>query len=477
MTANTSPPGVVVYPAPQGEKLSEDFELKVGSQAVPVYQCRVSAMPFNQVWPGYQRPLDQTELASFAYWDLSGPAAVEIVSRRPIESVVVRPLSRGIKPKVEKNRITFPLPGPAQVTVEVNGTHCALHLFANPPASAAPDRQAPNVRYFGPGVHQAGKIVVESNQTVYLAGGAVVYGAIVAKGASNIRILGRGILDTSRIERQNVDHIGGSLQLIDCRDAVIDGIILRDPNAWCLAAFGCSKVSITNVKLIGLWRYNADGIDVCNCQEVTIRDSFIRSFDDSIVVKGLVAHKDLPVRNVLAERCVIWNDWGRALEIGAETCAPEINGITFRDCDVIRTMHIALDLQHGDRAAVRNVLFENIRVEVDDAYPPPQLQKSREDKYQPKPGNTYCPRLLVVEIVSTMWSRETVRGTAEKVTFRDISVTGKLLPGSYLRGFDAEHQVKGVTIENLRINGRVIKMLDEAKIGIGPFVENVRLVP
>ncbi|MCX6892639.1 MAG: endo-polygalacturonase, partial [Verrucomicrobia bacterium] len=57
----------------------------------------------------------------------------------------------------------------------------------------------PGVKYFGPGWHQAGKVEVGSNETVYLAGGAAVKGAIVAQG-SNIRILGRGILDGSDYE-------------------------------------------------------------------------------------------------------------------------------------------------------------------------------------------------------------------------------------------------------------------------------------
>jgi hypothetical protein len=112
---------VVVYTAPEGEKLSEDFELKVAGQSVPVFQCRVPAMPFNQAWPGYQRPLDQTELASFAYWDASGPVDVEVVSHRPVQSVVIRPTSGGIQAKTDKDRITFRMSSPGQVTVEVNG--------------------------------------------------------------------------------------------------------------------------------------------------------------------------------------------------------------------------------------------------------------------------------------------------------------------------------------------------------------------
>ena len=90
--------GVVSWPAPAGEKLFEDYTLRVNGQAVPVYVCRVSAVPFNQVWPGYQRPLDQTELAGFAYWEMSGPVQVEVNAKRPFKSVAVRPISRGIQP-------------------------------------------------------------------------------------------------------------------------------------------------------------------------------------------------------------------------------------------------------------------------------------------------------------------------------------------------------------------------------------------
>ena len=143
-------PGVVVYPAPEGEKLSEDFTVTVAGRPVPVYPCRVSAIPFNQIWPGYQRSVDQTELASFAYWDMSGPVDVEVVSQRPIESVAIRPTARGIQPRIEGNRIRFHLDAPQQLTVEVNGWHKALHVFANPPAVPGPKAGAPGVRYYGP---------------------------------------------------------------------------------------------------------------------------------------------------------------------------------------------------------------------------------------------------------------------------------------------------------------------------------------
>ena len=47
------------------EPISKDFRVLVNGEEVPVYTCRISRIPFNRPFPGYQRPIDQTEEASF----------------------------------------------------------------------------------------------------------------------------------------------------------------------------------------------------------------------------------------------------------------------------------------------------------------------------------------------------------------------------------------------------------------------------
>ena len=148
--------------------------------------------------------------------------------------------------------------------------------------------------------------------------------------------------------------------------------------------------------------------------------------------------------------------------------------LVFRDCDIIRTSCVAMDVQHSDRAAIKNVLFEKIRLEIDDVNWEYQLQKTRSQKFAP--NTNFCPSLLVVEIRKTMWGQDAERGTVENVTCRDCSVTGKHFPKSLLHGFDEQHQVKGVTIENLRINGEVITSLKAAQVKVDPFVQDVRIL-
>jgi len=466
---------LTVTAAPEGEALSEDYEVTVSGVAVPVYACRVSAQPFNQVWPGYQRPLDQTELAGLAYWDMSAPVVVEVRSHRPIESVVVRPLASGIRPHIEGDCLRFQLDRPRQLVVEVNGPHQALHLFACPPEEEAPAPNAEGVRCFGPGVHRPGRITLESNQTVYLAAGAVVYGSVQANGAENIAVRGRGILDVSPYPR---GEGGGAVRFADCRKVVIEGVIMRDPDVWCCSLFGCSDVRVEGVKLVGLWRYNADGIDVCNSQDVVLRDCFVRAFDDAIVLKGLKSRQNSfdgrPVRDVQVSGCTVWCDWGRGLEIGAETCAPEFADITFRNCDIVRTTHIAMDIQHGDRALVRNIRFEDIRVEMEAPNPYPQFQQSPDDRYAPPGDENYLPALFVIIIRANNYSQDAERGNVRDVLLRNVIVAAPRMPASSLQGFDAGHTVDGVTFEGLQFNGKPVHDAAEAHLSVGEHVAGVR---
>jgi hypothetical protein len=472
-TVSVAPPQgqtqVVTYPAPAGTEPSPDYTVSVDGNPVFVYTARVSAMPVNQVWPGYQRPLDQTEIASFAYFDCSAPVTVEVVSSWDVSSVEIRPQSYGIVPSVHGNTISFCLSKPCQVVVEVNGWHHALHLFANPIEQDVPAPHDPHVHYFGPGVHHPGIVEMQAGETVYIAGGAIVHGVIQAKGVSDIKILGRGILDSSTVKRFDA---GPTIALLECTRAEVRGIILRDPHVWTVVPAKCRDVTLSNIKLIGLWRYNADGIDLVNSVQVLIEDCFVRSFDDSIVLKGFNRWHDhstggWPVKDVTVRNCVLWNDWGRALEIGAETQADEIRDVTFENCDIIHWVHIAMDVQNGDRAAVSNVRFKDIRVED------PIVENARiADRAI---DASHLGLLIVLVICETNYSKDSERGTIRDIHFGDISVTGSAFPRSRFIGHDDTHLVENITVKNLLLHGQHITTAEQAQFSINPYAKEIHI--
>ena len=183
--------------------------------------------------------------------------------------------------------------------------------------------------------------------------------------------------------------------------------------------------------------------------------------------------RDKSVQNLIFRKNVIWCDWGRAIEIGAETCAPKIENILFEDCDIIRTNSIALDIQHGDRAEIKNIRFVNIRVEIDDNCLPPVMQRAIDQKYDLQTKQNHLPALMVIGINRNNYSQDKEQGTVSDVLFRNINVYSKRIPHSRFAGLNETHDINGIVIENLRINDRPITKAEEMNLHFGSFVKGV----
>ncbi|MBO5671146.1 MAG: hypothetical protein J6S41_06310, partial [Clostridia bacterium] len=238
-----------LYPHPENEPVSAVHSVTVGGAAAPCMTARVSAMPYNRVWPGFQRGKDQTEMASFLNFAADGPVELTVTWPKDIESVVVRPLRHGIKPAVEGRCARFTLPGAGQYTVEADGPAQALHIFVDPEMPAA----AEATYSFAPGVHAAGHIDLASGESLYIAPGAVVYGQLNVADAEGVRIFGGGILDNSRFERMDercVDFPNGCMKIHRSRNVRVEGITFRDSATWTATIFNSEEVHFDRVKLI-----------------------------------------------------------------------------------------------------------------------------------------------------------------------------------------------------------------------------------
>jgi hypothetical protein len=159
---------IVTYPAPVGETSSNNYQVQIEGQTIDTYMARVLDPPFAENY-------DHGGPYSFANFDMSGPVTIRIKSKRSLQNVVIRPQSYDIKPTLENDHtISFTLERPLKFSVEPDGKKGPLLLFANPPETNVPEPSDKAVIYFGPGLHKPEKIVLESNQTLYIAGGAVV---------------------------------------------------------------------------------------------------------------------------------------------------------------------------------------------------------------------------------------------------------------------------------------------------------------
>lgn len=477
-------------------KRSEDFRVLVSGYEAGVYSCDVSAYPLNRVWGGKQRDMSQTEKASFVMFGSDSAIMLEIIPEREFEEVTVRPLSKNITPSVIDGKIQITFPGCGQYSIELDGMHNPLVVFINPEKDFEVDITSPDVLYFGKGIHTfTERIELRDNQTVFIDEGAVLYGSLNASCKKNIKVVGYGILDNSLMKRANEINgcailapdagkdTGNPIFFDRCENIEINGITIVNSSGWNVYLDGCKNIIVDNIKLIGQWRYNADGCDFCNCINGTIKNSFLRTFDDCITVKGFKLNNKLPVENILAENCVLWCDWGKAIEIGCETCAPYLKNMTFRDCDVIHGGSIMLDIAQGDGGDIDNVLFEDIRLEYSgcEMFPAIQFEDSTEyvdfeKEFTPSP---FC---IIAGV--TMWSIDDYCGNMTDVRFKDIKILayegilferiydGNLFGNSKIKADEKYGKISGVHFENVTINGRKCEF-SELGIEVCDGIENV----
>ena len=473
MTANAK---VVTYPAGKDVPTIHDFAVEVRQDDAAGRWENVDAYPvtFQEVKleDGVVKRKDQT--ASYAYFDFDGPVQVRVVSAKPVRSVRVRPLSYGITPEVKGDTICFTLDRARNLSVEVNGDiFHNLHLFANPLDSHRPTakeikkarkNKKGNLLYFGPGVHKfpGDTLRVASGTTVYVDGGAWVQATLIADGVENVRVYGRG---TVRPKGR-----GAGVEIRRSRNFEADGIVLSQ-----IPAGASDGVKITNVKSMTHYGWG-DGMNVFASDNIYYNNVFCRNSDDCSTVYATRKGFKGGCRNIVMENSTLWADvahpvmiglHGSATEIGPDAPADTICDITYRNIDILDHKEKQIDYQGcfaincGDNNVVRDITFDNIRVED---FRQGQLVNIRiffNTKYCAAPGTCI-----------------------KNVLFKDIDYNGGNAEMSIIAGYNEDRKVSDITFDNLVINGVRIsdnmpgkpawyKTGDMARIFIGEHVENV----
>ena len=439
---------LVTYPAPQGAELKNDFTVKVRQ-------------------PGGE--WHHVELASLSYFDFDGEAEVSVTSNKEeIKTARIRPLSYGITPQTDRRTLTFKLDRPRNLSIEINGDiFHNLHLFANPidrnnplkpgmnPKKLKKDR---NLIYFGPGIHQlpGDTLDIPSGKRVYVAGGARVLGSLRVKNATDVKIQGRGIVHPA--------GRGEGVYIINSNHVEVEGIITTQ-----CPVGGSDSITINNVKAISSYGWG-DGMNVFASNNVHYDGVFCRTSDDCTTVYATRKGFSGGCRNITMQNSTLWADVAHPIFIGLHgdvTNCDVIEDVSYTNIDILDQKEKQIDYQGcmainaGDNNLVRNVRFENIRIEDFRQGQLVALRICFNKKYCAAPG----------------------RGI-ENILFKDITYNGTNAELSIIAGYNEERKIKNIRFENLCINGEVIyddmpgkpkwyKTGDMAHFFIGEHVEGV----
>lgn len=455
---------LVTYAAPDGAELKKDFLVSVRQPAGVWKPLDTYAVKVDEV----RDTRHHVEKASLSYFDFEGEVEVSVKYRHGrIDDACVRPFSYGIQPLIKDSLLTFMLSSPCNLSVEINGDiFHNLHLFANPidknnPLCTKSLRQIKrdrNLIYFGPGLHQLpnDSLNVPSGKTVYVAGGAVVKGCIYADGVRDVKILGRG--------KVHPEGRGAGIQIRNSKNVLVEGLI----STQCPTG-GSDSVTIRNVKVISSYGWG-DGLNVFASNNVLWDGVFCRTSDDCTTVYATRKGFTGGCRNIRMQHSTLWADVAHPIFIGLHgnvECPDTIENIQYVDIDILDHREKQLDYQGcmainaGDENLVRNVRFENIRIENFRQGQLLNLRICYNKKYCKAPG----------------------RGI-ENVWFKDIDYQGTRAELSIISGYNEQRKVKNIHFENLKINGVHIsddmsgkpkwyKTGDMARIFIGEHVEDV----
>ena len=187
-----------------------------------------------------------------------------------------------------------------------------------------------------------------------------------------------------RIRFPHKSKYGYLMLLKNCNNIKLYNIILENAAMWTVNVNSCNSVDISNI-VINNNRHiaNSDGIDICGSSNVIIKDCFISTADDGIVLKnnmsvstsgddGLKIKNNLDVTckngmsNIYIHDCEVVS-CTNAFKIGTETSL-DISDVTVENCkfyltDIYPAGVSGISIESCDGAKISNIDVSNIEMD------------------------------------------------------------------------------------------------------------------
>ncbi|HEY4185495.1 MAG TPA: glycosyl hydrolase family 28 protein [Polyangia bacterium] len=489
--------GVITYPSVPGATQS------------PLYTVTANGVPqFVEKLTRFNNEMQ----VHYAYFGLSTgcTATITVTLGEDFSSFTVSPKSRHLAVTKDGNSISFtsgpnylilqfdskellfiliddqeslpPRPGDANVDniadCALDNTGATLVTARVQSAINAASGAARNILYFPPGKYKVGELALRSNMTLYLAAGAVLdgststsdyavsggpaveyttHGLIHLDNVSNVKILGRGVLDG-----EGTTINGGSndtptfkinaVRIDNSSQVVVDGVLVRDPVFWNTLVYRSDQVTFQNYKVINrrptTTTYNqTDGVDFDASTNGSLLNAFLYTGDDSMSPKT-EQEGGIATKNILFQHVVAYGNSG-GCKIGTKTFGATMDGLTFNDIDIVKAGR-AMAIDANDTAVIQNTVFQDIRIEGADT----NLIDIEED-------------------MAPTWRPAPNTSTVKNVSFTNVSADVNQVIN--IHGLSSTIDVDGVHFDNFTVQGNVLTSQTDANAvwNLNQYVSNI----
>jgi hypothetical protein len=428
---NNAKSTIITYPPPPGLETSTDFTVKVNETDVWTECIGGKGM----------------EALNVASYSCSGPQTIKISASSNIGKYTIRPKSRGIIAQINGRVLTFTIPNPQKLYIEIDSLP-HLAIFGSPLEINPPKEGDKGIVYYGPGTYDVGEINLQDNQTIYIAGGAIVNANIRGSNLQNIKILGRGILH-------------GNIRISGTSNLEVNGIfICHNAKGWTNTLTNCIHCVYRDVKVFNYGSvWGTDGIDPVSCIDFLIDDCFLRTRDDCISIKSSdEMHK---TDSILVKNSVMvgWSHAdGITLGFNLEGL---VQNVKVQNCDILYARgqghtggHAAFSIVCDNHGDIKNIHFEDIRVEE----------------------NIEIKNLELIVTEGQRYGHSNTPGHIKGVYLKNIQWENGDKP-FIIAGLPFNNNiVEDVTFDNCRVSGKPLTNLTDADFQI-EFAKDIKFIP
>ncbi|HHT30422.1 glycoside hydrolase family 28 protein [Petrimonas mucosa] len=242
------------------------------------------------------------------------------------------------------------------------------------------------------GRYLTGTIELKSNVHIVLKEGAILVGStniydynidnppytalVYAKNASNISISGKGVIDGqgASVAYNLVDQVHKGIiedelkldrpaqrrpkgiYLRECKNVEIKEITIKNTADWVQVYDQCEKLLIDKITVDSKVFWNNDGLDIVDCKDVVVSNSFIDASDDAICFKS--HDKNKRCENIEVRNCVARSS-ANGIKFGTVTSGGYKN-IRIINNKVYDTFRSAFTIAAPDGGKVENIFVDSL---------------------------------------------------------------------------------------------------------------------
>ena len=214
-------------------------------------------------------------------------------------------------------------------------------------------------------------------------------GFVMADSADNISISGKGTIDgqgqllalhidslfyagkidskdyVSKEKRPKVTIRPQIIEFVNCKHITITDVTIRDAASWVQTYYLCKHLIIDKIRVESDAYWNNDGVDIIDCKNVRITNSYINASDDGICLKSYRApnYKVLKARpmcdSIYIANCTIRSS-ASAIKFGTASYGGFKN-ITIEKIKVFDTFRSVIALESYMGGRLENVLIQDIK--------------------------------------------------------------------------------------------------------------------